>query len=66
MYIFQEFEWCDGTPVNYTHWADTQPDDWEANKGEDCCMIRIIDYVWNDGPCNGKESWLCKKERGLR
>lgn len=59
------FEWSDGSPVTYTHWASTQPDDWSENRGEDCTQIRLIDYIWNDDACRSFQSWLCKKPKGM-
>ena len=59
------FLWFDGTPWDYTYWAQGQPDD---NKGnEDCVHIWDVNQwnrengLWNDAPCSIKTTFVCKK-----
>ena len=55
------FVWSDGTPWNYTNWAETQPDDYKGH--EDCAQIwEFYGEQWNDRPCSDLRFFVCKKE----
>eukprot|EP00057_Strongylocentrotus_purpuratus_P008857 XP_011663331.1 PREDICTED: echinoidin [Strongylocentrotus purpuratus] len=55
-------EWADGTDVNYTSWAPSQPNDHSGYN--DCVFIsRNFMYKWNDITCSASsrvESFICK------
>ena len=59
------FVWSDGTPWDYSVWADSQPDD--AGGVEDCVHMwdgyEDQDHHWNDFPCSAQKSFVCKKEQ---
>ena len=64
-----EFVWTDGTPVDYTNWADEQPND-EDNE-QDCGEIANGVFwpdgppqigVWNDFQCDENLMYICEKE----
>ncbi|XP_072020213.1 macrophage mannose receptor 1-like [Amphiura filiformis] len=57
-----QFEWEDGTPVDFTNWAPGQPDNW-GDAGEDCTHMRNGETqagLWNDLPCDYTSYYMCK------
>ncbi|XP_063967633.1 echinoidin-like [Lytechinus pictus] len=55
-----EFEWTDGTPMDFTKWSPGQPDNWRTL--EDCGQMRS-DYgnnLWNDAGCQNVPYFICK------
>ncbi len=70
------WSWTDGSPVNYFHWMQGQPDN--ANCERDCCGVPYIGeycvqiitdrddnnfhYHWNDFSCElTMRSFVCKR-----
>merc|ERR1719310_334719 len=53
-----DFEWTDGTCVDYTNWAPGEPNDWGS--GEDCSMFWTGSGQWNDLDCNSKLPYICR------
>ena len=55
------FVWQDGTPTDYTAWADNEPND---SNGEDCGHIaEWAGGLWNDIPCTNEMPYLCRYEQ---
>jgi len=53
------FAWTDGSPVNFEHWANNEPNDWGS--GEDCGHLYDGgDHKWNDLPCGHEAGYLCR------
>lgn len=63
--VESEFEWSDGSAVQYTYWKDWNPDNW-ANS-EDCVNVRSDnDGRWNDENCRTNRPYICKKSKGYQ
>ncbi|XP_051828478.1 low affinity immunoglobulin epsilon Fc receptor isoform X3 [Antechinus flavipes] len=55
-----EFQWMDGSPLNYTNWSPGEPNN--QGQGEDCVAMRPFNGKWNDAYCRGyQDSWICEK-----
>ena len=55
--------WSDGTPWDFTNWAQGQPDDSNGNEGHLPVAER---HKWNDRPCSDVRTFVCKKGQGAR
>ena len=63
--VESEFEWSDGSAVQYTYWKDWNPDNW-ANS-EDCVNVRSDnDGRWNDENCRTNRPFICKRSKGCQ
>ena len=63
--VESEFEWSDGSAVQYTYWKDWNPDNW-ANS-EDCVNVRSDnDGRWNDENCRTNRPFICKRSKGYQ
>ena len=51
------YVWTDGTPTDFTDWADHQPDNY--HNVENCIHIRD-DTKWNDIHCDKLMNFICK------
>ncbi|XP_043219920.1 lectin BRA-3-like [Amphibalanus amphitrite] len=55
------FQWTDGSKVDFTNWAQKQPDDYH---GQDCVHLPYIDNPngaeWDDEHCEEERHFLCK------
>lgn len=50
--------WSDGTPYDYTHWNQGEPND---SNGEDCAHVSVWgDGSWNDINCNNTYPVICQ------
>lgn len=56
------FVWSDGTPVDYTNWADLEPTyRWSGGSDNGCALMSTEAHSrWNDAPCSEKTGFLCK------
>ncbi len=62
--VESEFEWSDGTAVQYTNWDAWQPDDWRNY--EDCGHVKQYGQGrWNDLHCGSSLPYICKRPKGL-
>ena len=61
--VESEFQWSDGTVVQFTNWDAWQPDDWRNY--EDCAHVRQYnDGRWNDQRCLNYLPYICKRPKG--
>ncbi|PFX30431.1 Macrophage mannose receptor 1 [Stylophora pistillata] len=60
--VESEFQWSDGSAVQFTYWDGWQPDNWRDS--EDCANVRNInDGRWNDQSCYNSLPYICKKPK---
>ncbi|XP_054882840.1 macrophage mannose receptor 1-like [Poeciliopsis prolifica] len=61
------FEWSDGSPVNFQHWKDGEPNN--KNNVESCIEFFSSDWglsgSWNDKQCEAPNGWVCQIRTGL-
>jgi hypothetical protein len=54
-----QFEWTDGTPFDYTAWADGEPNNW--GEVENCAHLwSWSGGPWNDLDCNSSIYYVCR------
>ncbi|XP_035994263.1 macrophage mannose receptor 1 isoform X3 [Fundulus heteroclitus] len=60
------YKWSDGSPVNFQHWRDGEPNN--KNNAESCVEMFIHDWdkagSWNDNHCEKYNSWICQIPTG--
>nr|XP_006813569.1 PREDICTED: macrophage mannose receptor 1-like [Saccoglossus kowalevskii] len=61
-----EFEWVDGSPVDFTNWyaGTDEPNDYGGY--EDCTVLEYDESrlgSWNDLDCNNIHGYICKKQK---
>ncbi|XP_049608608.1 galactose-specific lectin nattectin [Syngnathus scovelli] len=54
------FLWTDGSPLDFTAYGTTQPDNFEGT--EDCVEISDDNELWNDDGCTDMNYFVCMKE----
>ncbi|KAM6984695.1 C-type mannose receptor 2-like [Aplochiton taeniatus] len=52
------WEWTDGSPFRYIHWAPNQPDNYF---GENCLSMYVNGGYWNDDNCDHSRGYICKR-----
>lgn len=50
-----------GTPVTFTNWDASNPDDWTNPLVEIDCVEMFYTGQWNDKPCDSATSFICEK-----
>jgi len=54
------FEWHDGTPVTFTRWKGSEPNDGYC--GEDCAALKKRGKgKWHDAHCGLRRPLICRK-----
>ncbi|XP_067041439.1 uncharacterized protein [Acropora muricata] len=55
------FEWADNQTVDFTYWAENQPNNF---KNEDCVHTLGVrhGFVWNDVDCNNCRNYTCSED----
>ncbi|CAH1781368.1 unnamed protein product [Owenia fusiformis] len=56
------YQWSDGSALQYTNWADNEPND--QDRTELCVDMWIADGKWNDEHCTVLLPFVCKKLPG--
>ncbi|RUS72270.1 hypothetical protein EGW08_019971, partial [Elysia chlorotica] len=56
------YEWLDGFPLKYTHWASGEPNDYMSR--EDCVQWLLPGNEWNDNYCYVAQNFICQIPRG--
>ncbi|KAM3850433.1 macrophage mannose receptor 1-like [Diretmus argenteus] len=61
------YVWSDGSPLNFQHWQDGQPDN--KNNVESCTEMNTHDSdddgSWNDAHCESYNDWICQIRTGV-
>ncbi|XP_028282934.1 macrophage mannose receptor 1b isoform X2 [Parambassis ranga] len=61
------FVWSDGSPVNFQHWQEGEPNNF--NNAESCAEFVIHNWdeegSWNDLNCESFNDWLCQIRAGV-
>ncbi|XP_061163166.1 macrophage mannose receptor 1-like [Saccostrea echinata] len=58
------FSWVDGSPVDFTSWGDSEPNDFYNN--EDCvAFYNTWTADWNDWNCQTMYNYICKIPKGM-
>uniref|UniRef100_A0AAQ5XL32 Mannose receptor, C type 1b n=3 Tax=Amphiprion ocellaris TaxID=80972 RepID=A0AAQ5XL32_AMPOC len=61
------FVWSDGSPLNYQHWQEGEPNN--LNNVEHCAEFLIHNWdedgSWNDANCDLYNDWLCQIRAGV-
>ena len=60
------YRWeSDKSPVNYTHWAKKEPNDFGGV--EDCVAVYWggLAGFWNDDYCDSEHYYICEKVNGI-
>ncbi|XP_034742579.1 macrophage mannose receptor 1b isoform X3 [Etheostoma cragini] len=61
------FTWSDGSPVNFQHWQEGEPNN--HNNDESCAEFRVYNWddagSWNDLNCESYNDWLCQIRAGV-
>ncbi|KAM4552771.1 macrophage mannose receptor 1-like [Odontesthes bonariensis] len=61
------YVWSDGSPVNFQHWVDGQPDN--ENNAESCAEMFLFKWrkmgSWNDNQCEKYNQWICQIPIGV-
>ncbi|XP_072042584.1 C-type mannose receptor 2-like [Amphiura filiformis] len=57
-----QFEWVDGTPLDFIAWNPGEPNNAAGHVGEDCVGLwPWRGGTWNDFPCSKLCSYICEK-----
>lgn len=51
--------WVDGSPVDYTNWANKAPDS-KLLTTDTCVTTRVVDGVWHQSQCTERLGFVCK------
>ena len=61
------YKWeSDNSPVNYTHWARGEPNDFRGR--QDCISVyggRLAGF-WDDDFCDSEHYYICEKVNGMK
>ncbi|RVE62047.1 hypothetical protein OJAV_G00176910 [Oryzias javanicus] len=61
------YVWSDGSPVNFQHWQEGEPNN--HNNAESCAEVQIYSWdengSWNDANCESYNDWLCQIRAGV-
>ncbi|KAM4727472.1 macrophage mannose receptor 1-like [Anableps anableps] len=61
------YVWSDGSPVNFQHWKDGEPNN--KNNVESCVEFNPRDWhdtgSWNDNQCEASNNWVCQIPTGF-
>ncbi|XP_061588555.1 macrophage mannose receptor 1-like [Cololabis saira] len=61
------YVWSDGSPVNFLHWQDEEPNN--KNNVESCVEFYAHNYdedgSWNDNHCEKYNNWICQIPTGF-
>ena len=61
--LADNFQWSDGSKVNYKNWAPGEPNN--GNNNEDCTEVKYGTPQWNDMPCTSyMYGYVCMTKAG--
>ena len=58
------FEWIDGSTFDFNNWNPNEPNNFGGQ--ENCIHIYTRNGKWNDIRCNGKLTFVCKRQLGKK
>ncbi|XP_070537351.1 macrophage mannose receptor 1-like [Ptychodera flava] len=57
------FRWIDNSPLQFTKWANGQPNKIDTFGYDDCVVLQRHNGKWDDQRCSQRKGYVCKKPK---